>query len=1018
MGDTARQLARNYAFALKDSASAYYYLASAGLETDEIIKDLPIAMKFATAGNLGLETGTRLLTQAQKALGLSIKGDVNYNMQQMARVADVLVMADKKATATTQQFAEALTNRAGAALRLLHKDITEGASVLAIFAKQNLMGAAAGTQLDMLLRDLGIKANKNAAVFQHYGIQVYDSAGKMRNLADITADLERAFTGMSDKQVRATLSQLGFTYRSGQAIQMLIGYSSEMKELQKAFENAGGTVDKVVNKQLDTFSKQLEITINKIKDMAVSLAGPVVNAFKDALKSINDTNGPLEKLAQELADLPGPVRGLVSGLAVATVGIGSIGSVAMIATGFLVRMAADVKYLGGTSVIVQALASTFGSLGVVVAGLMSIPLASWLDGVYEAKKRAYNEGGDLTDAATSMWAWLGSKAVGPGSAFLEVSKGYSQAKSLWKTPSINSPTPNIPQPRPFLQGGGGFGWEGSAWSDPDKEAREAAQKRASAFGALGLTDFSKQWKEGMAALNSGYFTPEQKYAGILNLQQKLVEAGKAGIFTADQLEVMMDKLDQMATDTGVKAKEIWKQLDLPGQLSALDEGMKTYAKLTENSRRIQMDSLLGFADQIDLLSELDDITKGYNSTKQQSNILDTHTLSLMGLLNNMFVKGKSHVEQMEAKFKELGLTSSSSLRLAADKANKIFEEIVADAASSEEDILRAWVKSIQAAIEAGEKLDPATLKQYRAIRHTVDDSLNEMEKGWKHFSREVSTVFTDMSREIAEVIFEAKDFGEAMRDIAKSIGKAILREIIEQGFMQILKWLKLVSKDTKDWGEAIDQVLGKLGKAAKSIWDLISGKKDKNQPGITDFISAAFGDGSGGFGFPGGGYPGQMPGGGGGMGGGGGITGGAVAAGATIGGLVGGPLGAGIGAGIGLVGGAVTEWLMGRGQQKDIAAVEQNTRYAAVQLISIQMTLNTWLPAIQAVHQRLAELKDLTQVGVISMLERIHEAIRGGVAGGGNKFEFNNCTFSGGASEASIESAFNTAMRRFEAAKH
>ncbi len=134
MVTAAQAVAMQTRFSAKEAAEAYFFLASAGLDAAQSIGALPTVAKFAQAGNFDLALATDLLTDAQSALGLSVK-DVTKNMKNMARVGDVLVKANTLANATVEQFSEALTTKAGAALRNLGKDVEEGVAVLSVLIK-------------------------------------------------------------------------------------------------------------------------------------------------------------------------------------------------------------------------------------------------------------------------------------------------------------------------------------------------------------------------------------------------------------------------------------------------------------------------------------------------------------------------------------------------------------------------------------------------------------------------------------------------------------------------------------------------------------------------------------------------------------------------------------------------------------------------------------------------------------------------------------------------------------------
>ncbi|MHC4744566.1 MAG: phage tail tape measure protein, partial [Planctomycetota bacterium] len=254
------EVAKTTTFSAKEAAEAYFFLASAGMDAAQSIKALPQVSKFAQAGTFDLAMATDLLTDAQSALGMTIRDDVVKNMENMGRVSDVLVKANTIANASVAQFSEALTTKAGASLRQWHKDVEEGVAVLAVFADQGRKGAEAGTGLSIVLRDLSTKAIKNADAFKKYGVAVFDANEKMRNIADIIADLEGVLGEMSDAQAKATLLQLGFSDKSVVFIQSLIGMSDQIRNYEEQLREAAGTTDEVASKQLTSMAAQLKLT--------------------------------------------------------------------------------------------------------------------------------------------------------------------------------------------------------------------------------------------------------------------------------------------------------------------------------------------------------------------------------------------------------------------------------------------------------------------------------------------------------------------------------------------------------------------------------------------------------------------------------------------------------------------------------------------------------------------------------------------------------------------------------------
>jgi phage-related protein len=212
-------------------------------------------------------------------------------------------------------MAEALTNKAGPALRLLNKDIEEGAAVLMVMANSGLKGRAAGTALGIVLRELQTKAIANKKEFAEMGVAVYDAEGNMRNIADIIGDLEGALEGLTDEQKKEAMLSMGFTDRSVGFIQQLLGQSDAIAQYEEELRKAGGTTEEVAEKQLDTFNAQLEIMWHKIQDVAITIGQALLPRAKDAVKAFGDwvdeNHELISSIAIGLFDAIGKVMGVI-----------------------------------------------------------------------------------------------------------------------------------------------------------------------------------------------------------------------------------------------------------------------------------------------------------------------------------------------------------------------------------------------------------------------------------------------------------------------------------------------------------------------------------------------------------------------------------------------------------------------------------------------------------------------------------------------------------------------------------
>lgn len=267
------------------TAGAYKFLASAGLDAEQSLKALPIVARFAQAGMFDLEKATTLAVGSQAALGKVVKDPIQ-NMENLRRVTDLLSHANNIGLGSVEDFSAALANGTAASLRILNKDAEEGLAVLVAYANQMIIGEEAGTQFTIVLRDLQTKAIDNAAVFSAYGVSVFDASGKMRNFADILRDLEVLMDGLSDRDKKMALMNLGFTDKSVNSLLKIVGMSSQIKESEKSFRAMRNATENINNKQLTEWAKAMN-EVNEVLDIfKAKIIIPIIDALGMAIQFV------------------------------------------------------------------------------------------------------------------------------------------------------------------------------------------------------------------------------------------------------------------------------------------------------------------------------------------------------------------------------------------------------------------------------------------------------------------------------------------------------------------------------------------------------------------------------------------------------------------------------------------------------------------------------------------------------------------------------------------------------------
>jgi TP901 family phage tail tape measure protein len=315
MARAAREVALATTFSAEQAAESFYFLASAGLDAEASISALPVVAQFAQAGMFDMALATDLLTDAQSALGLTIKNDAVANMENMIVVSDTLARASQLANATIEQFSTSLTTKAGTALKSVEKDIAEGAAALAVFADQGVKGELAGTQLTNTIFGLAQQAQAVPDKFKDLGISVFDASGKMNNFADIADDFTESLGEMTVEQRLATLSQLGFTKQARAGILLLIDNGDALRDYEGELRNAGGTAQAVADKQLTSFNAQLSLLGSAVADVGIDIGSKLAPRLEQLIPIVKDLLPEIgEKLTAALAgvDWEGATRNVAN----------------------------------------------------------------------------------------------------------------------------------------------------------------------------------------------------------------------------------------------------------------------------------------------------------------------------------------------------------------------------------------------------------------------------------------------------------------------------------------------------------------------------------------------------------------------------------------------------------------------------------------------------------------------------------------------------------------------------------
>ncbi len=334
---------------------------------------------------------------------------------------------------------------------------------------------------------------------------------------------------------------------------------------------------------------------------------------------------------------------------------------------------------------------------------------------------------------------------------------------------------------------------------------------------------------------------------------------------------------------------------------------------------------------------------------------------------------------MEEAFKRLGVTSAAELQKQADAAQEAYELIRDDAESTTNDITRAWLAAERKQIAATQAKGEAVSEEYKRVLDEIEADLDtatnvharKAEQKVSAFGRQVSTILTDLGRELSEVVLSEKKIGDAFEAVGKAIVRTITEQIIANGIKKLMSALSGVLNHLGSIGKAIGGILGSGASGAASGAASAAGS----------VASGAAGAGS-------------------------------AAASATK------AVSSGVMGTIGAIAsvGTLVSSVIGNFQQAKMEttmnAVEHNTRYAALYLGD---------RADGGILGQLFKIGDYLQFGtLVHAVEDFRnkfwdwsgKMLNANGGSGGVSLSFSNCTFGGGITQSDVNTMFNSAVRQ------
>lgn len=304
--DAANEIAIETIFNPSEVAAGAQAFAQAGVNQagtlDKLTSgynNLGIATRFAQNEQISIAEAVELGVAGLNSAGLGV--------DELAGLYDKFTIAANSTNASAKEIAQAFSNAGAASFRSYGQSVEEAIVAISLFAKVNERGLAAGTQTDILIREVSRSAFVKAPeVWERYGVALEDANGKARPFADALVDLANLLTDVQQNQGNAAYvrlrKELDLTEKSARGLVRLAPQLNDIgaegvNAIRQNLTNAAGATERQASVLTQSISVQFQNFIESFGVQLQKIGEFAAPGFKQLLDQFNGSGGLFEQLA-------------------------------------------------------------------------------------------------------------------------------------------------------------------------------------------------------------------------------------------------------------------------------------------------------------------------------------------------------------------------------------------------------------------------------------------------------------------------------------------------------------------------------------------------------------------------------------------------------------------------------------------------------------------------------------------------------------------------------------------------
>lgn len=273
--NAARETGATTEFTSAEAAQGLEFLAMAGFSAEQAIASLPAMVDLATSTSTDFARASDIASDALGAFGLASK-DATIQAANLNRVSDVFSTTTASANVDMENLFNTMKESAPI-MTSAGQSLESFAALTAIMGNAGIKGSKAGTTMKNAITSLVDPVGRGKKEIARLGIQVQDSAGNMRSMAEVLQDLAKATDNMGTAQKSAVVSAIfGKEALSGMTAALEEGVPT-LEAFKEQLKNSTSNTKRMAETMRSSLTNRLKI----LQSTLLALGTRIVDAFQD-----------------------------------------------------------------------------------------------------------------------------------------------------------------------------------------------------------------------------------------------------------------------------------------------------------------------------------------------------------------------------------------------------------------------------------------------------------------------------------------------------------------------------------------------------------------------------------------------------------------------------------------------------------------------------------------------------------------------------------------------------------------